>query len=240
MNLLTTLQPQYAAKVPVTTNTQTTYGAKDIKKEKRHETKVRAAALSGSVIGSGLFLLAMAKKASKGDFNYSKLMKVNFKNPIKVMGLATSSIIGGLTGGLLADKKSERKPKLKEAIHQFIGNVFLPISIVGTAVSAIEKRNFPKSKEIILSGIASILGVGTGVVGGNFIAEKLNNKIFKEDDKRKLGVKDFGIHIDDIMTLVALTSNGPKIQSFISKALPAIFLICGFEAGTKNNKEKTL
>ena len=81
MNLLTTLQPQYAAKVPVTTNTQTTYGAKDIKKEKRHETKVRAAALSGSVIGSGLFLLAMAKKASKGDFNYSKLMKVNFKNP---------------------------------------------------------------------------------------------------------------------------------------------------------------
>lgn len=208
------------------------FGDKDKNKIINYKNKVRAATLAGSVAASGLFLSALEKYNNPKNFKFSNLFKQNFKNPIKVMGLATVTMLGGLAGGLLSDDKSKRKAKVKEAIHQFIGNILVPISIVGAAVTAIEKQNYPRKKEIILSGIASIAGVVTGIITGNYAAGKINEKLFKENDKRHIGPKDFSIHVDDIMTLIALTSNGEKVQSFIGKALPAIFLLCGYEAGT--------
>lgn len=211
---------------------QRTFGENKENKIFNHKNKVRAATLAGSIAASGVYLFSFAKYKNPKNFKFAQLFKQNFKNPLKVMGLATSTTLGGLLGGVFSDHKSKRKAKVKEAIHQFIGNILVPISIVGTAVGAIEKKQYPRAKEILLSGIASIVGVVTGVVSGNYIAGKINEKIFKENDKRHLGPKDFGIHIDDIMTLVALTANGDKIQSFIGKALPVIFLLCGYEAGT--------
>ena len=195
--------------------------------------KVRIASLTGSVAATLVYLFAMAKKAKKGDFKIKDMFNVDFQNMFKVMGLATTSVIGGLTGGLIADSEENRKPKLKEAIHQFLGNIVTPITIVGLAAKQIEKRKLPVTKEILFSSLAAVVGVTTGVTGGNYIASKVNKAIFKENDDRKLGVKDFGIHVDDLLTVAALTPSGEKIKGFISKALPAIFLICGYEAGTK-------
>ena len=186
--------------------------------------KVRIASLTGSVAATLVYLFAMAKKAKKGDFKIKDMFNVDFQNMFKVMGLATSSVIGGLTGGLIADSEENRKPKLKEAIHQFLGNIVTPITIVGLAAKQIEKRKLPVTKEILLSSLAAVVGVTTGVTGGNYIASKVNKAIFKEN---------FGIHVDDLLTVAALTPSGEKIKGFISKALPAIFLICGYEAGTK-------
>ena len=211
--------------------TQRTFGENREHKIFNHKNKVRIATLTGSIAASGLYLFSCAKYNNPNNFKFAQMFKQNFKNPVKVMGLATATTLGGLLGGVFSDHKSKRKAKVKEAIHQFIGNILVPISIVGTAVNAIEKKHYPRSKEILLSGIASIVGVVTGVVSGNYAAGKINEKIFKENDKRHLGPKDFGIHIDDIMTLVALTANGEKIQSFIGKALPAIFLLCCFALG---------
>ena len=84
-----------------------------------------------------------------------------------------------------------------------------------------------------MSALAAVGGVAAGVTGGNWVASKVNKAIFKEEDKRKVGVKDFCIHVDDLLTVAALTPIGDKIKGFISKALPAIFLICGYEAGIK-------
>lgn len=200
--------------------------------------QVKRAALAGSAITTLMFLAGTAAFIKKGKFSIKDMFNIDFGNPIRVMALATSAVIGGLTGGLITDKKENKKPKLKEAIHQFIGNIITPITIVGIATAQVEKRNFSKLKGGILNGLGAVIGVFSGVTGGNWIASKVNHKIFKEKDDRKLSVKDFGIHVDDILTVLALTAKGDKLKSFISKALPAIFLICGYEAGTKKLEPK--
>ena len=214
--------------------------------KKDHEGQVKRAALGGSALMTLLYLFAVAKGQKKSAFKLRDMFKLDF-GALSTIGLATSSVIGGLTGGLIADKKENRKPKLKEAIHQFLGNIVTPITIVGVATSQIKKHNFDKFTKWTLNALAGVVGVATGVTGGNYIASKVNERIFKENDDRKVGIKDFGIHVDDILTVIALATAKKKdvmaqtveelpqtgIQKFISKALPAIFLICGYEAGTK-------
>ena len=202
--------------------------------KKTANAEVKLAAIGGSALLTMAYLFMLAKSGKKSAFKFSDMFNIDFENMFKVMGLATSAVLGGLLGGLVADKKENRKPKLKEAVHQFLGNVVTPITIVGIAGQQIKKRNLSWANEIIMSGVAAIAGVGAGVTGGNWIASKVNKAIFKENDDRRLSVKDFGIHIDDLLTVLALTPLGDSIKGFISKALPAIFLICGYEAGTKS------
>lgn len=225
-------QPQYPVAQKPANNTQA-FKAQD----KKHETKVKVATLTGSILTTAAYIFALAKSAQKGNFKAKDLLNVDFHNMFKVMGLATSAVIGGMTGGLLTDKEN-RKAKLQEGIHQFFGNIITPITIVGIACNAIEKRNFSKTKEILLSGLTAITGVAVGVTSGNWFASKVNKAIFKEDDGRHVSIKDFSIHVDDLLTVAALTPIGRSIQSFISVALPAIFQICGYEAGTHTEHEK--
>lgn len=195
--------------------------------------KVKRASLGGSVAVTALYLFALAKGAKKGNFKFSDMLKIDFNSVLKSIGLATSALAGGLMGGMIADTKENRKPKLKEAMHQFLGNIVTPITIVGIGTHIVEKRNLNLFKKCLYGGLAAIVGVGAGVTGGNYIASKVNEKIYKEDDTRKVGPKDFGIHVDDILTVMAMTDLGDAVKGFVSKALPAIFLICGYEAGTK-------
>lgn len=193
---------------------------------------VKAAAITGSALTTLGYLALLSKKQHKGPLQFKNLFKVDFSSALKAIGLATSATAGGLAGGLIADTKDTRKAKLKEGMHQFLGNIITPISIVGIATNLIEKRNLPRTKELLYSCLAAIGGVGVGVTAGNKVASKVNQLIFKEDDTRKVKAKDFGIHVDDIMTWLALTAKTDLIKNFISKALPAVFLICGYEAGT--------
>ncbi len=220
-----------------------------VKKDK--DGQVKRAALAGSSITTLLYLFALAKGQKKSAFKVKDMFNLEF-GTLEAIGLATSSVIGGLTGGLLTDKKENKKPKLKEAVHQFLGNIVTPITIVGIATSLIKKHDFSKYTKWTLNALAGIVGVAVGVTGGNWVASKVNKKIFKENDDRKVGVKDFGIHVDDVLTVIALATSKKKdakalavdelpktpIQKFISKALPAIFLICGYEAGTKKAQHK--
>lgn len=205
------------------------------KDNKKTPAKVKAAALAGSMAAT-LGVLGFLAKKPGASLKFRELFKLDFDSPLRVILLATCSTIGGLTGGLLADKKEHRKAKIKEGIHQFLGNIITPISIVGITLSQIKKKNYSKAKEVIIGGIAAVAGVAAGVTGGNWVASKVNKVIFKENDDRKITAKDFGIHVDDIITVAALTAEGETIKNFISKALPAIFLICGYEAGTKSNR----
>lgn len=209
---------------------------KDLLKN-NHDGRVKRASLAGSAVMTLAYLFALAKGTKKGDFKIKDMFNIDFNSVIKSIGLATSALVGGLTGGLIVDTKENRKPKLKEGLHQFLGNIVTPITIVGIGTSQIEKHNLSMVKKCLYGGLAAIVGVGAGVTGGNYVASKLNEAIYKENDDRKVGVKDFGIHIDDILTVMAMTDLGEKVKGFVSKALPAIFLICGYEAGTKKAPE---
>ncbi len=205
--------------------------------DKALEKKVKIASLVGSTITTLLYLFALAKGTNKKAFKFKDILNVDFDSTIRTIGLATSALVGGLGGGILFDKPKSNKPKLKEAVHQFLGNIVTPITIVGIATSQIKKQNYSMWKSALLGGAAALFGVGLGVTGGNKIASIVNEKIFKEDDTRKVGVKDFGIHVDDILVVMGMTDLGAAVKSFVSKALPAIFLICGYEAGTKREQQ---
>ena len=103
---------------------------------------LKMAALGGSIVGSLLYLFAVAKIMNKRNFKIGDILKVDFNSALRTMGLATASLVGGLTGGLIADDKKYRKPKLKESVHQFLGNIVTPITIVGIATSWIEKQKY--------------------------------------------------------------------------------------------------
>ncbi len=210
-------------------------------KHEKVPTKVKVAAIAGSVAGALAFLFFAAKGQNKGDFNSAKsldkvkqMFKVDYeKNFLVPMGLAASATIGGTLGGLIIDKKDKRKPKIKECIHQILGNVIVPITLVGVAASQIKKiPDLSKTKKIVYNGLAAIAGVGAGVTGGNWLASKVTKTIYNEKDERKVGPQDFGIHVDDLLTVIALNAKGEALKEFIGKALPAIFLICGYQAGT--------
>lgn len=196
---------------------------------------VKTAAVAGSVLATLTYLLLLAKFTKKSQFKIMDMFKLDFGSELRVMGLATSSVIGGLIGGLSSDKKENRQPKYKESIHQFLGNIVFPITIVGQIGRVIKKKTLTPVKLGVASLGAAVAGVVSGVIGGNWFASKANEFIFKEPDTRKLSAKDFGIHIDDLLSAMALTPIGKALglSSFISVALPAIFLICGYEAGTK-------
>ena len=206
-------------------------------KKQETDKKIKMASLGGSIVGTALYLLVAAKVMNKKNFKIGDMLKVDFNSALRTMGLATASLIGGLSGGLIADDPKNKKPKLKEAMHQFLGNIITPITIVGIGTKWIEKQKYSMWKAATLGFAAAMIGVGLGVTGGNKIASIVNEKIYKEDDKRKVGIKDFGIHIDDIFAVMGMTDLGATVKSFVSKALPFVFLICGYEAGTKQQKE---
>lgn len=207
------------------------------KEQVKKDRNLKIAALGGSAVASLLYLFAVAKIMNKKSFKLADIFKVDFNSALRTMGLATSSLLGGLGAGLLVDDKDKRRPKLKEAMHQFLGNIITPITIVGMATSWIEKQKYTRVKATLLGFAAAMVGVGLGVTGGNKIATVVNEKIFKEDDTRKVGVKDFGIHVDDIFAVLGMTDLGDAVKGFVSKAMPIVFLICGYEAGTKRGKE---
>lgn len=234
MTKITTPVP-YTPSHNVNNGAKITFADKHIKTffKNDDEGKVKRAALGGSVATTALYLFTVAKIMKKKSFKPSDMLKVDFNSILRTIGLATSALVGGLAGGVIADKKENRKPKLKEAVHQFFGNIVTPITIVGIATSQIEKKKYPQMKAALLGGAAAIVGVSLGVTGGNLIASKVNEKVFKENDDRKVGVKDFGIHVDDLLTVMGMTDLGETVKSFVSKALPLVFLFCGYEAGTR-------
>ena len=225
-------QPEYPISSKPVNNTQA-FKSQD----KNHEIKVKVASITGSALTTLAYMFLVAKSAKKADFKILDILKNDYDGTFKVMGLATSAVIGGLAGGLLTDKKN-RKAKLQEGIHQFFGNIVFPITIVGTICDAIHKRKYSDIKEKVLSLLSAVVGVGTGVTSGNWFASKVNKAIFKEDDGRHVSFKDFGIHIDDILTALALGPFAKPMKDFLAVALPAIFQICGYEAGTHTEHEK--
>ena len=209
----------------------------DKKRNKKVEPKVTTASLVGSALFTFAYLFMLAKSIKKGNFKATDMFKIPFDSIPRSVGLATSAMLGGLTGGLLVDEKKHRKPKLKEAVHQFFGNILTPITIVGMATSAINKRNDSELKNTLYGGIVAILGVAGGVTFGNKAASYINEKIFHEEDKRKVGVKDFGIHVDDLLTVMGMSKLGKVVQKIVSLALPPVFMICGYEAGTRKSAD---
>lgn len=178
---------------------------------------------------------------------------INAKDIFKDIGwlsiFGAIPVIGGITGGIVADKITERNwknkipNKINEGIYQYLANIFLCNVGAGIALGILEKFNI-KSKSARCLGMISGI-ILTGVIGGSAIANYIGNKfinplIFKKNkpDKRSPELIDIGLHTDDIATVAVLSG-----LKWIEPSLPILYSISGYRAGIgyrndKNNVKK--
>jgi hypothetical protein len=165
-------------------------------------------------------------------------------------------VLGGLAGGLLADKitgaKGGAADKVKESVFQFISNIFFPVATGAFGISLLNvsaiKTHIVKDglrKQLIRSGVvgASIAaGIATGMVVANKFGEKVLDPLFGTPPKdktltgteRKADLFDVSMHADDLPTVLVIA--GVKI---IGPFLPFLFGMSGWRAGTgfRSNKK---
>lgn len=169
-------------------------------------------------------------------------------------------VAGGITGGMLADKvtktetKESKANKIKEGVYQYLANIFMcNVGAAGALFGAeqlqkagkIQKLTPTKKLGVILGGITA-----TGIIGGsyiaNFISKNFLDPLFDKDKhhkghgkslyaERKPEPLDVALHADDIATAGVLSG-----FKWIEPALPIMYLISGYRAGTgyrNNNKD---
>ena len=165
---------------------------------------------------------------------------------LSIMGLVP--VAGGIAGGIAGDRLTEKEwkekipNKIKEGAYQYLANIFLCNVGAGAAIAIMEKMKV-KSKPVKAAGMIAGI-VLTGVVGGsamaNYIGKKLIDPIFcKKTEKtdcpkqkalyseRKPELLDIGLHIDDAATVAVLSG-----LSWIEPALPILYSVSGYRAGT--------
>lgn len=146
-------------------------------------------------------------------------------------------VVGGIAGGIAADKVTEKSwksgvsNKVKEGVYQYLANIFMCNIGAGAALGILEKMNI-KSKAARCAGMLSGI-ILTGVIGGsaiaNYISNKLINPMISKDDKkenRTPELLDIGLHTDDIATVSLLSG-----LKWIEPSLPLLYAISGYRAG---------
>lgn len=158
---------------------------------------------------------------------------------LSVMGLIP--VLGGITGGIIGDKITDKNwkekipNKIKEGSYQYLANIFLCNIGAGVALLALEKAKITSKAWRAVGMIGGI--ILTGLVGGsamaNYIGKKLINPLFGINDKnnklfseRKPEALDAGLHIDDVATVAVLSG-----LKWIEPSLPALYAISGYRAG---------
>ena len=219
-------------------------------KEKKSDNKrkITTAAAIGSAIGIAGAVAASYAIAKKGNPSLTFSNLTYDEKDILMIG--AGSVLGGLTGGLIADKDPKNTiPKLREASQQFFGSLLCPIAILSVAEKALEKSGFKlpqlqgetkaiKAANIVLAALPKIaVTIGSLVAGmniGNKIMNKVNNFIFKQNENREVHASDYLVHTDDICVAASLLLKDSKALSTItSKLLPASFILAGTKTGSE-------
>lgn len=212
-------------------------------------TKVKIGSLVGAATGAlgAVFLLSrLQSRALKRPVN---MLNVKY-NEFAIQGVATASLAGGLTAGLLLDDKKHRNAKIREGIHQAIANILFPLILIGAGNKLYDKFKTANVKQIantrgvnnLLNSIKQIVPrfaiTAAGLVGGVCLGTKVSNKINDSCSHhchaRKVKPLDFIYHPDDVATALVLSDKGGgAIQKIVGKIIPPIFTLCGYETGIK-------
>ncbi len=153
-------------------------------------------------------------------------------------------VAGGIAGGIIADKTTEKhwgnkvSNKIKEGLYQYLANIFMCNIGAGAALGILEKMNI-RSKSARCIGMVSGI-ILTGVIGGSAIANYISNKFVNpllsknpQKETRTPELLDLGLHTDDIATVSLLSG-----LKWIEPSLPLLYAVSGYRAGIgyRNNK----
>lgn len=187
---------------------------------------VKAAVVAGTALASGAYI-AHAMKTR----NLKKLsqLELGIKEGIE---LCTASTIGGLTTGLIVDKPENRKAKLKDGVNQLVGNTFIPFGFLALANMCTKK--LPKA-------IQSFIAIGT-LIGttflGHAVADKVNEKVFKEESGYRCTFKDFATDFDDVIFAASTVLKSKKLYQITATICPVTYLTHGYLAGTRQEERR--
>nr|QGT49669.1 hypothetical protein Melaina855_0560 [uncultured Candidatus Melainabacteria bacterium] len=150
-------------------------------------------------------------------------------------------VAGGISGGIIADKLTEKNwkkkipNKINEGIYQYLANIFLCNIGAGAALGLLEKFNI-KSKSARCIGMVTGI-ILTGVIGGSTIANYIGKNFInptKSNETRTPELLDLGLHTDDIATVSLLSG-----LKWIEPSLPLLYSISGYRAGIGYRNHKT-
>lgn len=202
----------------------------------------KTAATAGSLIGITGAAVCLARgrglkvPSSFKSKEYVDIFKKIEFNEKDVIALASSSIAGGLAGGVLTDKKNA-KSKAKEGIVQLVGNYIFPSLFVGAGMK-LNKAMFSIFKFPPVSGVFQFAfgtaGFILGVLFGNKTSQIINKELFKEDFYRKLNWKDWVVQGDNVCLVTSMSAPGTNIAKAVSRVIPFAHIIPGYCVGTKN------
>ena len=196
---------------------------KSLEREITTDDKIRAGI--GSVIGMALPLIFLMKNQKvKNPFKLNYGMK-------EMIILSGASIVGGVSLGMIGEKKSTNMHKLKEGVFQFF-NASIPALFVGLGLKYCEaggaKLNTPLAKIL-----TTIVGLGVGVHAAAMLSNKVCDPKDLEPD-RKITFKDSIANVDDLIGALVL-AKVPVINKLkIERVLPLIYSYCGYRAGESN------
>lgn len=195
-------------------------------------TRTKVAVIAGTVLATGTYIGCLIK--GKGTGNVLKRVS-NLELGIKEgIELCTVSTLGGLLAGLAVDKPETRKYKYKDSVNQLVGNTFIPFGFL--ALSNKITKPLPKLWQ-------TIIGIGTLITTtflGHAVANKINEKIFKEDSGYKCTLKDFMCDIDDFVFAASTVMDNKPLYKLTASVCPITYAVHGYMAGCRQKDNKKL
>ena len=183
---------------------------------------------------------SLAPKKMFKNIGDSYWSKVKFDDG-PVITIGAGSCLGGLVGGFIIDKNKEnRKAKMREALLQMT-NISLPIifTVFGARWGKKLGNKYwdkcrPEAEQTFRTklpqGVLGITGLIGGVYTANIVANKINEKIFRQGKGRPVQLTDFSAHLDDFCVAGSQISDARWIH-WLSRLVPVALMIAGNEVG---------
>ncbi|MBR1977305.1 hypothetical protein IKA15_03390 [bacterium] len=216
----------------------------------KHKERKEFEAIGALAVGAGVALsLALIQKNKgikigdlKGKKITEKIAKVwkSFDIDYDVKDLftmATGAIGAGLIYGFAKNKDKTfegNKEKLKETVHAY-ATFGVPTALTAATIGILGKTKI--GNKPLGQIIPIVVGVGAGMPIAHESSNWINEKIDKNSEHREMKLKDYFIHIDDIIAVLILAKVpfARKIQA--GRLLPIIYGMLGYEVATKKERK---
>lgn len=191
--------------------------------------RTKVAVVAGTAVATTACIANMMRKR---NIKHVRNLEMGIKEGVD---LCIASTVGGFTAGMVVDDKKHRKAKVKDAVNQLIGNTFIPFGSLAIA-NKLTKPLPMLARTLIAIGTL----IGTTFLGHN-VANKVNEKVFKEDSGYKTSLKDFIFDADDIGFAASTVLKSKWLYNLTATVVPVTYMMHGYLAGTRQeNNTKTL
>ena len=191
-----------------------------IPKRKPLTTKEHIGITTGSLLGTVLPLLLFSRVQKRS------ILKLKYSEKEMIM-LSTGSITGGVLGGILSDRDTNPKYKIREGVFQFF-NAVVPTLLIKPVLKTCENIK-PLNNKKIKAGM--LLG---GIFGGMYAGAAISNRINgtnNTNEKRKVKFIDTIANID-VISGALIMAKFPLIEKLgLAKLLPLFYMWTGYESG---------